>query len=174
MLFRPSFCANCGEKIERADWHIWTSRRFCDVCVTELPVQEYAPKIVVGFAILASVAGFGTYLKDGSKSAETPLARQRVVENSNLRTQKAEPAPAPEVVSPATDSSPIQPQPRTLAAMPPKKPEPSVKAVADEAYFCGAQTKKGTPCSRRVKGNIRCYQHPGMPAMVANDKLKVG
>jgi hypothetical protein len=45
---------------------------------------------------------------------------------------------------------------------------------SEEVYFCGAETKKGTPCSRRVKGNTRCYQHKGMPAMLPPDKLKIG
>lgn len=30
-------------------------------------------------------------------------------------------------------------------------------------YFCGAITKKGTPCSRRVKSPGRCWQHIGQP-----------
>lgn len=34
---------------------------------------------------------------------------------------------------------------------------------AEEIYTCGARTKKGTPCSRRVHGPVRCWQHKGMP-----------
>jgi hypothetical protein len=31
-------------------------------------------------------------------------------------------------------------------------------------FFCGALTKKGTPCSRKVKSRgSRCYQHEGRP-----------
>lgn len=30
------------------------------------------------------------------------------------------------------------------------------------AYYCGAPTKKGTACKRRVKGQgLRCWQHKG-------------
>lgn len=177
MLFRPSFCANCGEKIERSDWHIWTSRRFCDLCVTEMPVQEYAPKIVVGIAILASAASFLGYLRTESSRGDAPIARQRSIDNSNLTTRKVASPSATAVaeISPSElNTSPSPQVPRTLAALPPPKPEPAVKAVVEEMYFCGAQTKKGTPCSRRVKGNVRCYQHPGMPAMVAGEKLRAG
>jgi hypothetical protein len=48
-------------------------------------------------------------------------------------------------------------------------------AVADETvYLCGARTKKGTPCRRRVHAaGERCYQHKGMPAMVSLDKLTI-
>lgn len=31
------------------------------------------------------------------------------------------------------------------------------------AYYCGAPTKKGTACKRRVKAaGLRCYQHKGV------------
>jgi hypothetical protein len=39
--------------------------------------------------------------------------------------------------------------------------------------ICGARTKKGTPCQRRVRGTGRCYQHRGMPAMLPPEKLVV-
>jgi hypothetical protein len=39
--------------------------------------------------------------------------------------------------------------------------------------ICGARTKKGTPCQRRVRGTGRCWQHLGMPAMLPPEKLIV-
>ncbi len=39
--------------------------------------------------------------------------------------------------------------------------------------ICGARTKKGTPCSRRVRGTGRCWQHRGKPAMLSAAKLLV-
>jgi hypothetical protein len=39
--------------------------------------------------------------------------------------------------------------------------------------ICGARTKKGTPCQRRVRGTGRCWQHRGMPAMLPPEKLIV-
>ena len=45
--------------------------------------------------------------------------------------------------------------------------------TVDEVYICGARTKKGTPCSRRVHGPMRCWQHKGLPAMLAAEKLRV-
>jgi hypothetical protein len=39
--------------------------------------------------------------------------------------------------------------------------------------ICGARTKKGTPCSRRVRGTGRCWQHKGLPAMLPPEKLIV-
>jgi hypothetical protein len=50
----------------------------------------------------------------------------------------------------------------------------SVAAEDDIVYLCGARTKKGTPCRRRVHtAGERCYQHKGMPAMVSLDKLTI-
>ena len=45
--------------------------------------------------------------------------------------------------------------------------------VAEDVYICGAKTKKGTPCSRRVHGPVRCWQHKGLPAMLPMEKLKI-
>lgn len=44
---------------------------------------------------------------------------------------------------------------------------------SEDVYICGARTKKGTPCSRRVHGPVRCWQHKGMPAMLPPEKLLV-
>ena len=45
--------------------------------------------------------------------------------------------------------------------------------IEANVYICGARTKKGTPCSRRVHGPVRCWQHKGMPAMLPPEKLLV-
>lgn len=39
--------------------------------------------------------------------------------------------------------------------------------------ICGARTKRGTPCSRRVRGTGRCWQHRGRAAMLPAAKLLV-
>jgi len=46
-------------------------------------------------------------------------------------------------------------------------------ATIEETYICGARTKKGTPCSRRVHGPVRCWQHKGAKAMLPVEKLVV-
>ena len=48
-------------------------------------------------------------------------------------------------------------------------PEVSVEPV----YYCGAQTKKGTSCTRRVKDAGRCWQHTGQPVNLPKEKLVV-
>jgi len=40
-------------------------------------------------------------------------------------------------------------------------------AIANIEYeFCGARTKKGTPCKHRVPKGQRCAQHQGRPSML--------
>jgi len=43
----------------------------------------------------------------------------------------------------------------------------------EQMYTCGARTKKGTPCSRRVHGPVRCWQHKGVKAMLPEEKLVI-
>jgi len=44
---------------------------------------------------------------------------------------------------------------------------------AEVVYVCGARTKKGTPCQRRVRGPDRCWQHRGARAILPPSKLVV-
>ena len=170
MLFRPSFCANCGERIERAEWGIFTSRRFCPVCESEFKGFDLIPRVIVGFGVLTAVFGFGSYLKSDPEPQRQP---RRFIEQG---AQPAPPAAANAVPqgggtgavnSPAAGPAKAQNAAQTL---PPPK---SKTETAEPTYFCGAETKKGTPCSRRVKGKTRCFQHVGMPAMPSADKIGI-
>ena len=49
--------------------------------------------------------------------------------------------------------------------------QPSI--AVEQTYQCGARTKKGTPCSRRVHGPVRCWQHKGAKAMLPLEKLLI-
>jgi len=174
MLFRPSFCAHCGEKIERAEWHLWTSRRFCEVCATEFRGVDLLPKIAAGTGLLGIVLAVSGYVGRGPTNP-APLAAKQVSRTSErTAANTAVPIGPQPVASPATE--------RPAAANAPSKvPQllaPGLQAGGSDkpegpVYFCGAQTKKGTPCSRRVKGNVRCFQHTGMPAMLPPEKLRV-
>ncbi len=171
MLYKPNYCCHCGEKVERIEWFPWTSGRFCETCDKEFKIRELIPALVVAFGIMLSVFGLGTYLK--SEGGQMPVAVKR----------KTADAPKPSV-NPGNQkavlpmSANVQPQPtaavenQTKQVGQPKMPIIQTKSEAKEAvYFCGAQTKKGTPCSRRVKGGGRCYQHEGQPALLAPEKL---
>jgi hypothetical protein len=79
------------------------------------------------------------------------------------------PAPPPLIIQRAAIP---EPTPRKLAGTDPE--EMKNEAVGDDqVYICGARTKKGSPCSRRVQEPIRCWQHKGLPAMLPKEKLVV-
>ncbi len=151
MLYRPRFCSECGEKIERAVWHAWTSRRFCDVCVADNAAAEYVPKAAMIIAFVATIAGFTAYF--------APKQNVSVAKLENTRNEK------PVIASLVATPMPTPVIAATLSAAPVAKAEKPVVIEQDTNFVCGAETKKGAPCSRRVKGKVRCFQHQGMPAM---------
>lgn len=178
MLFRPNFCANCGEKIERPEWFPWTSRKFCIVCEIEFKGHEWIPRIVIIGALAVGVFGFGAYLKSGTPVADLQALKQ--LKTNNDRTDLVSKAPLTSAsVQVSQPQQPINGQPvqplisSTNATKTPAPLKPKVE-LDEPVNYCGAETKKGTPCSRRVKGNTRCYQHIGMPSMVVAEKRDVG
>ena len=176
MLFRPSFCANCGEKVERSDWGLFTSRRFCAVCESELKAHDLVPRAVVGLGVLIGIFGIGSYLKNGnaetklSKLASQPIERPAPAAQRDFPAGVVVPTPAQTQAPPASNA--LSPT-KTASAVPPAT-QVAKSSASDAVYMCGAMTKKGTPCTRRVHGPGRCFQHQGMPAMLPEDKLKIG
>ncbi|HKP45816.1 MAG TPA: hypothetical protein VJT50_04390, partial [Pyrinomonadaceae bacterium] len=144
-VYKPKFCCECGNKIVRLRWRPWQSRMFCKACARHFRRERFAPAIVVVVVMLV-----GGYI----------VGRSRV------------PPPPPLIIerradSPLNDSASGQSSGASLIASVP------TASVEDDIYTCGARTKKGTPCSRRVHGPVRCWQHKGMPAMLPQEKLRV-
>ena len=179
MLYRPSFCCNCGERIERSDWKLWTSRRFCALCGTDFQLQEFVPKAIIGLAALVSVIGIVNIFAGGKSKSELTVTRPAERQGpQTLVADRAKTGEAPANASieskPALTAPPAPVEaPRTLTSLPPAPAVRTAQEMSAPVYFCGAETKKGTPCSRKVKGNVRCWQHAGMPAMLPPEKLLV-
>lgn len=147
MLYKPAFCCNCGEKIERADWKFSHSRRFCDVCQTDYLFQDWLNTAVVTAVALVGIFGVGAMI---TAADPPPAVIVRPVNRPNApgnRISNAVPTPA---IPSNANRQPIVRQPIS---------EPS----PDEVEICGAPTKKGTACTRRVKGGGRCWQHKESP-----------
>ncbi len=179
MLFRPGFCCNCGEKIERANWKLWTSRRFCELCETDFALQEYIPKIFAGLGFLITLIGIGSYFRGESNRPASGIAKpqERTANVSPLRIANTNAS----ANSTATPEAPVSSNLSLTGNQAPiAKTVPGLTRQAangrgnldEHYYFCGAATKKGTPCMRRVKGNVRCYQHIGQPAILPPDRLR--
>jgi hypothetical protein len=171
MFYRPNFCCNCGEKIERVDWPLFASRKFCDLCETEFRVKDLGAKILTAVGIVIATASISSIFKapqDGMKTATSePVAFSSAIRkqpDTNFNTTQA-PQVQSQTGANANTSTAIQP-------VRPVGSEPATKS-SDAVYYCGAETKKGTACSRRVKrAGERCWQHQGMPAMVAESRTE--
>lgn len=163
MLYKPKYCCNCGEKIERSEWKLWNSRRFCELCETEHKGIDMIPRVLVGAGFIAGVFGMGSFLEHNS-SAEPSSGDVRVsavpssrandfdTKGSNTDTN-AKPVGlkpiAPTTVGEGTSLHQETTEQPTASKLPSDEP----------VFYCGAMTKKGTPCTRRVKNKGRCWQH---------------
>lgn len=185
MLYRPKFCCNCGEEIERDRWSWLDSRRFCELCETEYKVYDWLPRLAVFFGILTFVVGLGFYwqkaenaanvlphqIVDNNRSANKNLISQTNSLQLSANQNVQEPAPEKQSVVQTQSKPPIVSVKPNLPVLPVRQIESQPISAAEKLYFCGAATKKGTPCSRRVKGGGRCWQHAGQAAMLPQDKL---
>ena len=158
-MYRPNFCVECGERLTQSRRVAILSRaggKFCDDCGRRLGKSA----LIRSLAMLAVIAFASFALGRWLRPAPPPLVIQRAAN------------------SPLSDS-PVDLNAGARASN--RKPDPGkqnsggeVDAADDTVYLCGARTKKGTPCRRRVHAaGERCYQHKGMPAIVPLDKLVV-
>jgi hypothetical protein len=157
-MYRPNFCSECGAKILRLHWHPWTSRKFCDVCSKRLLKQRLTNPLVAAIALLSVGIITGRAVRPAppplviERSANSPLFNPQ----NNSATDKTDNAPAS---AESTNSH--------------REVNSQAQTDAESIYICGARTKKGTPCARRVHSAVRCWQHKGSPAMLPPQKLKV-
>src|SRR5215212_5652553 len=63
--YRPNFCSECGEKIVRLRWRVWTSRRFCDKCFRERgkALRLQRALLTAGLIVLGILIGRGCRLE---------------------------------------------------------------------------------------------------------------
>jgi hypothetical protein len=165
-MYRPNFCCECGERVERARRRVWNSRRFCDACGRRFRRARFAVPLALSAAVACACFLLGRASRPASPSA--------VFERGALDLARL----------PAPDSARTREMRHDASVTsPPAKPEPAYgpDGTANErptdpsevVYICGARTKKGTPCRRRVRGPGRCWQHRGMPAILPPSKLVV-
>jgi hypothetical protein len=151
-MYKPNFCAECGTKVVRLRWRLWTSRKFCNGCARKFRKARITGPLLAGLALIVSgyVAG---------RSRRPPPPPLTIVRRAD----------SPLSDLPASALKPTGSQ--SGLGLPPGQQAPPT--VEEDVYLCGARTKKGTPCSRRVQAPRRCWQHKGMPAMLPQEKLLV-
>jgi len=148
-----NFCAECGEQLALKGWRVRLGRRLCDRCTQRLGRFASFRSLIVLTLIAVAAFAIGKY----SRPSPPPLIIQRAA-NSPLYQSPAESSTAAQAKRAATYQSSQTP----------------ASVSNEEGYICGARTKKGTPCQRRVHApGERCFQHKGLPAMVALEKLVI-
>ncbi len=183
MSYKPNYCCNCGVKIDRVDWNLLTSRKFCEVCEIEFKGSELLPKVGAAVLLVFGIFGAGSFLTKGEKPVEVRTSTIISTERKEPEIQKAAANPSNlstnanvnKNLPPAALMSKTSIETTTVPSKPIlKSPDIQANGDVEPTYFCGAATKKGTPCSRRVKGaGKRCWQHEGQPAMLSAEKLLV-
>lgn len=169
MLFKPNFCCNCGEKVERAEWGILTSRRFCPACAADCGKYDWLPRVVVLAGILMGIFGLGSL--SGSRGPQQPTVQNDQTPKLAVGAkQQAGIKDEERIVSPVPDNRGTTAVPPDMSSADSTKKQPDFSGTASDAsvYFCGALTKKGKPCSRRVKTKGRCWQHMGQPSALVS------
>jgi hypothetical protein len=162
-MYKPNFCAECGARIERARWRLWTSRKFCTDCAPRLVRAQVLLTFVVWFTLF----GIGLLMGRAMRQAPPPL----VVERGSLPLAP-EVASAPKQTEPEeTETSANSNASREQSYGPSGTQTERPTDPAEVVSICGARTQKGTPCQRRVRGTGRCWQHRGMNAILPPPKL---
>jgi hypothetical protein len=164
MFYRPHFCCHCGEKIIRAKWTPLTSRRFCEFCSIEQKQHDLIPRAAAVAVLLFGAAGLAAYITGGNSSREqTPSAKLRTIKGESEQAKPTNSARSG-IANSIANNSPEPPSSDAAAANTLQR-APQRNSSTEPVYYCGAVTKKGTPCTRRVRTPGRCWQHLGQPAM---------
>jgi hypothetical protein len=166
-MYRPNFCAECGERIVRLRWRVWTSRRFCAAC------EKRFRKGRVMWPVAACVALVGAGFVGGRamRPAPPPLVIERGASNSPALSAQTSSAAAGKQTAANINAANASSEARVYGADGTETERPT--EAAEIVSICGARTKRGTPCSRRVRGTGRCWQHRGRAAMLPAAKLIV-
>jgi hypothetical protein len=161
-MYRPNFCAECAAKIVRLRWRLWTNRRFCERCSTRFAKERMIQVTIAGAALFL----VGLAVGRAARPATPPLLIERNQASPSSLASTSQNLPATtRGTATASDDPGANAEGSDLST--------SQSALTDVVYMCGARTKKGTPCTRRVHGPVRCWQHKGMRAMLPQDKLIV-
>ncbi len=115
---------------------VWRTRYLCDHCDNALG-QRAGRRGRRTFAIILLIV-----------ILVFPGDRQTVIDRSTLRPDATSFSP------PSTDLDQISDDPQTD------------HIESSDTTLCGARTKKGSPCRRRVSNGMRCYQHLGQPSII--------
>ena len=153
-----SFCEKCGARLTRTGWRALVRGRLCDDCAPGARRINVALPFGVVVVIASAAFSVGRYFRPPpppliiQRAANSPLSDLPLNANDSVGRIKQNRKSGTSEIAAATSLQ--------------------TGSTSELLYICGARTKKGTPCKRRVHfAGERCYQHKGMPAIVPLDKL---
>lgn len=181
MFYKPDYCNGCGQQIERKSRKPWKNTRFCDVCEQDFRGEEWTPRIVSFIFVIFGLFGLGSFLSKEEKPlnltsrqlVETSADNKKAVKKDvNSSANSTEAVNSNAVNAKKAEENRGQSSLNSNQITQTQQPK-SVKQTSKEetTFYCGAETKKGTPCSRKVKGGGRCWQHKGQAAVLPPEKL---
>lgn len=142
---RAKFCSNCGERLKASRRSALPLRILCAGCT-----KYHRPALVTFVALIAFLfAGFLI-----GRVTTTPHNVPLIGSPVSLNTPGE---------SPVTKDNPVEAKGTAQSLAAPAQLEgvavaPSLR-VGDNGALCGAPTKTGRPCRRKVLGGGYCYQH---------------
>ncbi|HZI19396.1 MAG TPA: hypothetical protein VEY09_12455 [Pyrinomonadaceae bacterium] len=165
-MYKPNFCAECGERVEGAGRRRWASRRFCRPCARRFR----SARLLRPLALAALLLGGGFLAgRAGRPSPPPPFA-----EAGTQRLAPLAPAAARRPAEGRPGGAATKEEGRAVRQFGPDGSADERPTDPDEVVsICGARTQKGTPCRRRVRGVGRCWQHRGKAAVLPPSKLVV-
>lgn len=147
MFYKPKFCCHCGDAIERVHWRLRDSRRFCDICETDHVIDDWSGVI----ACLVFIITFFIFYP-GEKSHQSFKPRGSPVKASGPQhSNKENEGPSNSSSDISFEAIESEPSTKSIERRPPTRPKLD--------SFCAAITKKGTPCTRKVRKGEKCWQH---------------
>jgi hypothetical protein len=135
----PKFCSECGERLKVKRPGILPFRSFCPRCS---PRFKRIRVMLIGIPFLCAAIGFAigryTSAREPFYFIGTPvdLSANRVARLADANNRLS------------------YPRNETLT-----RPEQLVISSTAAQAICGARTKSGKPCQRKVKGGGYCWQH---------------
>lgn len=167
ILNKGSFCLECSEKIEQSSLENFRDGDFCENCAGNFRLHRIVPTAFL--MILAFSAGFIARPTASVEKPQTLISETKKTPNAAVEKTPFEKQPN---ALPNAEPNAVSKRETALADVSAAQSAAPTQLLQNEAVFmCGAQTKKGTPCSRRVKKADRCFQHTGLPAILPKEQL---
>jgi hypothetical protein len=144
MLY-TKFCSQCGEKIKGNRLRLFSLVAVCTPCKKQSRFARFAlVMIFISFAVGVFFAGRATTPRQPFQFIGKPIEIQSV-DNSPIAGTAPANSAATNAGKQTTTSETTYPE--------------TAATTTEPLTVCGAPTKSGRPCRRKVRGSGYCWQH---------------